>query len=559
MPALFTRMVIDPRTASVSVTRPATSAERVTSATAEKTRTPVLPSASAEFASATRSRPQMATEAPSEARRCAMARPMPRLAPVTRATPPERGFCRGYSVFVVFIPAIRILPPPGHSFCAKLILSSAFFAALGTPEAAKGIGGIPPPAQKTIFRSTRQCTITACGCRAAFPIIPTFSETMRFPVEAFRGAPEEENPGTELERGEMGMNGIRKVTGLAMVVGLCLILGNGLAAYAQAPAAGQDATAPKYTMAEYNAYQACAAEKAPATLLKCLDDFVSKYPNSTLLNYVYPLYYQAYSAQKNYAKMIESADKLAALGGVDALTRFNAYYSHVAAYSAMITDPAQANTGAKDVAQAKAAQEAAAAALKLLADVKKPDNVAEDAWAKQLTQFKVFLNGVAAQAATVTKDYASAVANYKAVLALNPDDAISSYRLGLAYMNLNPPQQMDAFWSIARAVTAKSATQAQSAKVKDYLRKLIANYQGGTVCESLIDAELNELLQLASSSAGRPESYKIPSAADLTAAQKDMTIASVITDLKAGGDKAKLTWLAACGLEFPEVPGKVIE
>ncbi len=355
------------------------------------------------------------------------------------------------------------------------------------------------------------------------------------------------------------MNGIRKVTGLAMVAGLCLILGNGLAAYAQAPAAGQDATAPKYTMAEYNAYQACAAEKAPATLLKCLDDFVSKYPNSTLLNYIYPLYYQAYNAQKNYAKMMESADKLAALGGVDALTRFNAYYSHVAAYSAMITDSAQTNTGAKDPAQAKAAEDAAAAASKTLADVKKPDNVAEDAWAKQLTQFKVFLNGVAAQAATVAKDCKSAVEDYKAVLALNPDDAISSYRLGLAYLCLNPPQQMDAFWSIARAVTAKSATQAQSAKVKDYLRKLIANYQGGTVCESLIDAELNELLQLASSSAERPGSYSIPSAADLTAAQKDMTIASVITDLKAGGDKGKLTWLASCGLEFPEVPGKVIE
>jgi hypothetical protein len=38
-----------------------------------------------------------------------------------------------------------------------------------------------------------------------------------------------------------------------------------------------------------------------------------------------------------------------------------------------------------------------------------------------------------------------------------------------------------------------------------------------------------------------------------------MTIASVMTDLKAGGDKAKVTWLASCGLEFPGVPGKVIE
>jgi hypothetical protein len=46
---------------------------------------------------------------------------------------------------------------------------------------------------------------------------------------------------------------------------------------------------------------------------------------------------------------------------------------------------------------------------------------------------------------------------------------------------------------------------------------------------------------------------------DLDAARKDMTIASVVTDLKAGGDKAKLTWTAACGLEFPDVPGKIIE
>ncbi len=354
------------------------------------------------------------------------------------------------------------------------------------------------------------------------------------------------------------MIGTRRMTGVAILAALCLIIGSGASAKAQAPAAGQDAAAPKYTMAEYNAYQACAAEKVPATLIKCLDDFVSKYPNSTLLNYVYQLYSQAYGAQKNYQKVIENADKLAAMGDkVDAGTRFTAYYTHVAAYSALITD--QPKTAGVDPALAKAAEDAAAAALKTLPDVKKPDNVTDDAWAKQVTQFKVFLEGVAAQAATAAKDCAGAVADYKAVLALNPDDAISSYRLGLAYMCLNPPQQMDAFWSIARAVTSKSATQAQSAKVKDYLRKLIANYQGGTVCDSLTDAELNELLQLASSSADRPGSYTIPSAADLTVAQKDMTILTVITDLKAGGDKGKVTWLASCGLEFPDTLAKVIE
>ena len=204
-------------------------------------------------------------------------------------------------------------------------------------------------------------------------------------------------------------------------------------------------------------------------------------------------------------------------------------------------------------------QEAAAAALKTFEEVKKPDNVTDDAWAKQKTVSQLTLNGIAAQAAMNAKDCSGAVTYYKAALALNPDDLTFNYRLGQAYLCMNPPQQMDAFWSIARAVTAKGATQAQSAKVKDYLRKLIVNYQGGTVCDSLTDAELNELLQLAGSSAERPSSYSLPAAADLAAAQKDMTIASVVADLKAGGDKGKLTWLAACGLEFPEVPGKVIE
>src|ERR1700719_2787298 len=159
----------------------------------------------------------------------------------------------------------------------------------------------------------------------------------------------------------------------------------------------------------------------------------------------------------------------------------------------------------------------------------------------------------------VLKDYQSAIDAYKAVLEKNPDDAITAYKIGQAYMAMNPPQQMDAFWYFGKAVTAKRANQQQSNQVKTYLRKLIANYQGGNVCDTLTDAELSELLQLAGSSAERPASYKLPASADLDAARKDMTIASVIGDLKAGGDKAKITWLASCGLEFPDVPGKLID
>ncbi len=359
------------------------------------------------------------------------------------------------------------------------------------------------------------------------------------------------------------MNVTRKLSGIALAA-LCLTLGNPRNLRAQAPAAAQDSGAGKaqpYTLAEYNAYKACEGEANAASKIRCLDDFVSKYPNSALLNFVYVQYSQAYSQQKNYPKMIETADKLAALGDkIDAITRFQAYFSHAVTYYQMLSDPANKDKGVdKDAALAKAAQAAATQALKILPDVKKPEGVADDAWNKQKTQWQITGNNIAAQAAMNAKDCSSAVNSYKAVLALNPDDGISSYQLGRAYLCMNPPQQMDAFWAIGRAVTSKGATQAQADKVKKYLKGLVANYQGGNVCDSLTDGELSELLQLAGSSAERPGSYSLPSASDISAIQKDMTIASVFTDLKAGGDKSKLTWLAACGLEFPEVPGKVIE
>jgi len=357
----------------------------------------------------------------------------------------------------------------------------------------------------------------------------------------------------------MGMNATPKLTGLAMIATLFLMAGSWVSALAQAPAAGQDAGAakgPKYTQAEYNAEQACAAEKVPAAVIKCADDFVSKYPNSDLLVYIYPLYYRAYTGLKNPQKVIEYADKLVGLGDkAEAGIRYEALYARALSYAGLNikdTDPS-----AKELATK--AREAALLGLKTLDELKKPDNMSAEDFAKQKQQPAILFNYTAGNASMTLKDYPAAVASFKAVLALNPDDPIAYYNVGRAYQAMAPPQQMDAFWYFAKAVTAKGATEAQSRQIKTYLRKLVANYQGGNVCDSLTDAELNELLQLAGSSAERPESYKLASAADLDAAQKAMTIASVVTDLKAGGDKGKLTWLAACGLQFDEVPGKVIE
>src|SRR5215467_9639228 len=349
------------------------------------------------------------------------------------------------------------------------------------------------------------------------------------------------------------MNGTWKRVGAVLAVALGLTLVNSSSLRGQAAAAGgQDSAKQPYTLVEYNQEQACAAEKVPATQVKCLDDFVAKYPSSALLVYVYALYVNAYNQLKNPDKVIEYADKTVGLGEkVDAGTRYGVLYARALAYATFKPD-AQAAGAAK-------AREAAQAGLKALDEVKKPDALSDDDFKKQKLQPTILFHFTCATAAMAAKDFPGAVQCYKAILALNPDDLSTNYNLGKAYMAMTPPQWMDAFWYLGRAVTSKGATQAQSSQVKKYLRAQMANYQGGNVCDSLVDGELNELLQLTGSSADRPSTYALPSAADIGAVQKDMTILTVFNDLKAGGDKSKLTWLAACGLEFPEVLSKVIE
>lgn len=335
---------------------------------------------------------------------------------------------------------------------------------------------------------------------------------------------------------------------------LLLLVALGLCCIPDAP--GQEAAAAggsqqKYTMAEYNMYTAAANEKNPAAQIKLLDDFVSKYPNSALLNYIYPLYYKNYYGQKNYPKAIEYCDKMIAMGDkISPAERYDAHYVRAYAFNS-IPNP--------DADTAKAARAAALAALKVLDQLPKPEGEDESKFAAEKKQSVLVFTGTAATAAMAAKDYAGAIESYKAVLALAPDDLVSNYKLGQAYMAVAPPQPVDALWYYARAATSKNANEQQSKSIKSYIRKVMANYQGGTVCDALTDAEMNELLQLAPNSMDRPATYKLVSSTDLDAARKDMTIASVVTDLKAGGDKAKLTWTAACGLEFPDVPGKLID
>jgi len=323
-----------------------------------------------------------------------------------------------------------------------------------------------------------------------------------------------------------------------------------------ASAAPQEAAKPAYTIPEYNAFQAANSEKDPAAKLKDLDDFVAKFPNSTLLQYVYQLYYQTYFQQKNYPKTIEYADKLIAMDSVDLSVRLQASLARVQAFPAAF-DPKAANASDQLTKQRDAALNGA----KLLQQLPKPAPAAGAApmTDEQFNEGKkpalAVFNSAAGQADLQLKDYPAAITAFKTTLGFTPTDAGTEYQMGLAYLAMTPPQSMDGFWALARAIQMKVQS---SDKVKDYLRAKILAYEQPT-CENLVDAQVSELMQLSASSADLPASYSIPSSADLQKIAQGSTIVTVLADLSGGGDKAKNTWLAICGAEFPEVVGKIID
>lgn len=156
------------------------------------------------------------------------------------------------------------------------------------------------------------------------------------------------------------------ILGMTLAVLVCLP-----ARSANAQAAAQQDTKPAYTMAEYNAFQAANAEKDPLTKIKLLDDFISRYPNSTLMVYVGQIYAQAcgqLAQAKSYAQAIACADKVVALGPkAGDSNRMTAIQTRVQAFPSAF-DPKAAD--AND--QLAKERDAALLGAKLLGDFPKP-------------------------------------------------------------------------------------------------------------------------------------------------------------------------------------------
>ena len=305
---------------------------------------------------------------------------------------------------------------------------------------------------------------------------------------------------------------------------------------------------PNYTLAEYNAYQAAHNEKDPQMKLKDLDDFVMKFPGSALMMYIYGDYYVTYYSQKNYPKTIEYVDKLLALPTVDLGTRLQSlgYRAQAMLYGSgdKALQTPEAYTKAKD---------AAAQGLQTVSQWQKPQNMSDEQFATNKKGLGILFNSVAGIAESGLKDYKSAADSYKAVLALDPNDAVTHFRLGVAYLQEMPADAPNGFWELSRSIALKGPGEAQ---VRTYLRNQLLHYQQPS-CDKLADDEMNQMITLAGTSADRPASMTIPSAEELQKARDDTT--NFLPWLQEGSEHGRIMWLATCGLEYPDVGVKILE
>jgi len=167
-------------------------------------------------------------------------------------------------------------------------------------------------------------------------------------------------------------------------------------------------------MAEYNALARAASEKSQAKKIALLDDFVFQYPNSSLLIYVYPLYYNAYAHLRNFPKVLEYADKLTALRDkAPRIAQYAALCAWTMAYGKM---------NSLDLALAVKARERSLAGVKILASLEPARGMDEKTLETEKNRGAMHLYLTAAAAALVLKDFASAAESIKAMQDLDSYD-----------------------------------------------------------------------------------------------------------------------------------------
>jgi tetratricopeptide (TPR) repeat protein len=247
--------------------------------------------------------------------------------------------------------------------------------------------------------------------------------------------------------------------------------------------------------AEYDLFEAARKEQDPKKKLDALNTWKQKYPATDYEEERLLMFTQTYQQLGDAANMYDSA--LALLqknpNNIQGL-----YFITTLTTSMADTSPAKLANGEKY----------AKALLDAVGTLKKPENMAEEAWNKELDALRVVAHMTLGWVAMQRKNYAAAEEQFRQVLKMNPHNGQASYWLATVIIaQRDPDKQSEAFFHFARAghYTGEGAMpEAARKQVADYLNKVYVSFHGD-------DSGLADLIAMAQKSAFPPPGLKIKS------------------------------------------------
>lgn len=332
---------------------------------------------------------------------------------------------------------------------------------------------------------------------------------------------------------------------LPLLLGLALLGASADLAHAQA----------KYGVEEYNAYVDTTRTQDPNQQIQAIETFLQNYPDSILRAFVFPSYFQAAWQVNQYDKVMTAVDGLLGMDRTEVedlykQSNFNdqqIQYTYYRGYLSYAYSFLQTANGKSD-AVANQAAEHARRGLELhsaLYNGFQPPADQREQFEQTKQQEESAFHTVLAYSAWRTKDYRTAAREYGELVKNAPTDPAIHYRLGLANLQKEPIDARSGFWYLARSIALGIP---KNDEIKDFLTTRVAAHEQAV--PDCIQAEVDGLVAHAKDSSTPPADWLLVSGDRVNGVRNDMSLQRILDDLQAGGETAKLMYLASCGSEI---------
>jgi tetratricopeptide (TPR) repeat protein len=249
------------------------------------------------------------------------------------------------------------------------------------------------------------------------------------------------------------------------------------------------------TQPEYNAYLALYNEKDPAKKAELGEKFLTDFKESDFVPNAYTMIIQSYAAQKNWAKVMDAADRAAALPSADNKLKGFAFANAMVAAQNMnnvdkvlsygekvlAIDPNDLNTlitlsatiPLKYPSDKAQLDKAAGMAKKALAGLEPMLAKASPAEKPQLAQVDGTLHATLGLIAYNKQDYKASIAEYEAAIKDNPKDDAAHFYLAYDYISLMAGASKD-YQAALKAENDAKAAKADQPTIDDLAAKRAA-------------------------------------------------------------------------------------